>query len=688
MHTKLIPLLIGLLIAGVSMDVNQVLILTGTDPSARRSESYVELEDGTELVLQEGETVTVFDSTSGTMTQRSETGWTRTPVKSGTEVRLKPGQLAYLPLASSRTSSARKRIVLNYPPVSSVWHLPAGLSQLTALLREKGHEVLQRYGHIIGLEHVLREQDPGGTDQVLQTIRNSQSDITALYNVRMTLERISRSVPTADRFVVERNNVTYVPDGFEGTFAGLFRTVRNRDHSMWYHYFVDVELPLVQDFKPEIYGISVNDERQLVAGCVLASLVKEASPATLVVLGGNFFTRMGHAFPLPEFVQFFEFCDAVVYSEGYQPLCELAETGDPRHTPGIVWNDGGTVVVNPKPTTPTSFETLPTPHFDGGAMQLSPDVVHSLYTMSNCPMACGFCAISAGSDTYLKTPRFMSVKRVAGHMQALGNRFDIFDETFPVNRQFALGEELKRIGHAATWQCYLTVTEDLLDPDRCQRLYESGCRAVQLGLETLSRATLLREFKSWNHPDSYARILNNLRNAGIQTHAFIIVGIPGEQVSDSLRWLPFLDDHGDALLTIKSGRYRLTRGSPEERKGTHHSRIEVLPDTTPLHLNRNFAYRDPARSLRKDVEAARDLLDEACRRHWAYAVTSTIPWWTNRGRYSWQQLEAMATQLPQEAPSQHLERAVARFGSVVKVELGKDIKFPSFDDVSTFSRSL
>lgn len=46
-------------------------------------------------------------------------------------------------------------------------------------------------------------------------------------------------------------------------------------------------------------------------------------------------------------------------------------------------------------------------------------------------------------------------------------------------------------------------------------------------------------------------------------------------------------------------------------------------DELPLNLNRDqFTYTDPGQS-RKRVEAVRDLLEEACRRHWAYQVTST-----------------------------------------------------------------
>jgi hypothetical protein len=301
-------------------------------------------------------------------------------------------------------------------------------------------------------------------------------------------------------------------------------------------------------------------------------------------------------------------------------------------------------------------------------------------------MSCGFCAIAAGSDTYLGRPRSMSARRVAEHMAVSGaSRFDVCDELFPVNRQLALGDALRRIGHKATWQCYLTVTHDLTRPETCQWLYEAGCRAVQLGLETLSPDTLARENKRWNAPESYGIILDNLKAAGIQTHVFLMVGVPGEPLHWGLRWLPFLERHGDSVLTIKSSRYRLTRHSPEERSGTHDGRIERLPHLKPLRLNEDFRYRNLSN---KRVDAMRDLLEAMCRRHWAYGVTSTVPWWVNRGRYAWEDLRAMAPLLPPEEDIRHLDDVLTRVRSIVRDEQGRSSNFNDYEGAAAFARAM
>lgn len=658
--------------------------------------TYVRSSDGRPLArLRVGERLTVEGKEPVEIrTHFWGLGWHRHPVEPKPYVRVslkkwwavKPEGEALLMAAA--LAGHRRRAMLNYPPVSSVWHVPLGVSWLTAALRTQGHDVVQNYGHIEGLEYVLKQRDQSGgmIDRALKAVRDPQSQVHDWYFARTAFEAISRAVPTDDTFVVERNNVRFVSRHNDGTIERALAAIQERERHLWYEYFVNIEVPRALNFQPHVYGVSVADERQLIQGLILASLIKDALPETLVVLGGNFWARVTGAFRVPAFAGFFNHVDAIVYREGFKPFTELAETLDPSRASGTVWRRGEEVVVNPPTSEPIDFNVLPTTAFDGGVLQWSPDIVRPIYDMSNCPRACGFCAIAAGSDTFLSRLRSMSPRRIVEHMTTLGtHRFDIVDELFPVGRQLAVGRELKRVGYHAEWQCYLTATNDLLDEETCWKLYEAGCRSVQMGLETLSSETLQREKKTWNTPQNYGRILENLKRAGIQTHVFLLIGIPGEPLTENLRWLPFLEDYGDAILTIKCGRYRLARQSPEEQQGLHSEFIEVLPDTKPLHLNRDFRYRKVSNHR---IDAMRDILEQACRRHWAYGVTSTIPWWINRGRYSWEEMRQMARALPSEEEVSHLRDRITRARGIVRSELGREAPFRSFNELARFARTM
>lgn len=83
----------------------------------------------------------------------------------------------------------------------------------------------------------------------------------------------------------------------------------------------------------------------------------------------------------------------------------------------------------------------------------------------------------------------------------------------------------------------VAASDRLLKPGACQALADAGCGALQLGLVSLAPDTLRQEAKPWNHPRNYGRIPENLSNAGVQVHVFIIVGVPEEPINQSLRRL-------------------------------------------------------------------------------------------------------------------------------------------------------
>lgn len=590
----------------------------------------------------------------------------------------------------------RRRVMLQYPPAGTVWHVPGGVSQLTSILRKVGHEVRQRWGHIIGLEHLLLSQNKPDTLCALKAIRSLGSDVHDLYEARKIFEQTSESILTKDKFRFERNNVVYQSQYQDGSIAGALKAIADRENHLWYPYFNEVEIPVAREFNPHVYGISVGDERQLFPGLVLASMVKDAIPECKVIVGGNFFGRMPDPREYPDFIQLFNHLDGVVYAEGFQPLQEIANTLDVSQMTGTIWKNGKEVVKNVRTKNPTQFETLPSPALDGGAQQWAPEVIPTLYTQSHCTMACDFCAIPAQSDDFAAgrlndapkvKPRSISPKQIALNMQSLGvHKFDIVDELLHVKPQVELGEELRKIGYDATWQCYLTMTNNITR-EVAQSLYDAGCRSVQLGLETLCKETLFKIQKQWNTPDNYDRILQNFRDAGIHTHVFLMIGLPSEPLYEGLRWVGFLEKHGRNILTIKSGRWRPARYAPEVEKNLFAGQVELYPDTKPFQTNRSFRYRSATHSNTK-VDAMRDIVEQACRRHWAYSITSTIPWWINRSRYTWEQLEEMAKQLPSEPDIPHLNDRIAQMRYLVRTELKQEANFQTWDEFAAFAVTL
>lgn len=550
------------------------------------------------------------------------------------------------PSSSPERGLTVAHILLINPPAASVWHLPAGIAYLAGYLEACGHEVIQSYAHIKGVDCILRKADTE-MGRALRIVRDGAASISDRYWARMAMESVSRSIKTDDTFRIQRNNVVYDSPFYDGTVEGAIQAIREREKSVWYDYLSNHERKLVARVAPGICGISIGDQRQVVPGFILGSIIKDAFPSIKVVLGGNIWPRLAHAFSLPGFSTLMEMtCDAIVVSEGFVPLNAFASGAPREKISDLAWVDETKLVRVNCGSLAVDFNSLPSPVFgeSEGATQWAPDRVVPLYTASNCVKQCGYCDISGGSSTFMKQPRQMDVEHVVRDMVTSGaTRFDFTEELLNIDRQIDIGRALRQVGYPATWQCYTTITKDLLELGRCQELADAGCRAVQVGLESLDQMTLARERKGWNRPEQYGQILNNLRGVGIQVHAFIILGIPGESAQAQLQWPAFIKQYGSSLLTIKASRYQLTRLSPEGRflasggdprasaKFAHLAHIELKEEFKPLKLNSQFTYKLGSGMSMKKVDALRDVLEEACRRHWAYGITSTLPWWQTGG---------------------------------------------------------
>src|ERR1700722_7514846 len=156
-------------------------------------------------------------------------------------------------------------VVLSYPPASSVWHLPMGIGYLAGILQQDGHEVIQEYGYIKAVEHVLRHHGGPEIGHHLQAIRDPETSIPGRYDARMAFHASSQNLGTIETFVVERNNVRCDSKHFKGSIDELLWVLDNRTEHVFFDYFAHDEVPRAAALRPDIYGISVADERQLVS---------------------------------------------------------------------------------------------------------------------------------------------------------------------------------------------------------------------------------------------------------------------------------------------------------------------------------------------------------------------------------------------------------------------------------------
>lgn len=240
---------------------------------------------------------------------------------------------------------------------------------------------------------------------------------------------------------------------------------------------------------PAVLGISTHTETYM-SGLEIARLAKEVKPSLPIVMGGP------HASVMYEEVAAEAAIDFVVRGEGEYTMLELVRflvegTGSLEGIAGLVYTQDGRMRVNADRPFIEDPDELPFPERGLLPVDLYAYGGNVLASRGGCPFACAFCAVN---NIWKGRRRFRSPENVAREVALLlrtfgMNEINFADDTFTLDRQrtLALCEALKAVAvpHPWSWTCSTRV--DLVDEGLLRAMYEAGCSAVQLGVETGSQ---------------------------------------------------------------------------------------------------------------------------------------------------------------------------------------------------------
>lgn len=306
---------------------------------------------------------------------------------------------------------------------------------------------------------------------------------------------------------------------------------------------------LMQDFRPEMVGISVTTplipEAELIAGWAKAI----CGPQVIVVVGGP------HASALPD--RTLADCsaiDAVGVGESEETIVEVADNGLSRNTRGLVLRRDGGIVRTPARRPVKDLDTLGLPDYEPFDMAFHlkanrwlvrwlEEPGMNLRTSRGCPNRCSFCAGHAVSGSGV---RYHSVEYVMENLGEaagrLGARMISFeDETlaFDRDRVLELCEQMKRRGfdRRVSWQCCMRV--DQVDAEILKALKSAGCIQIEYGFESGSDEILRRIVKNAT-VEMNRRAVRMTHEVGIRIFANVMFGLPGERAEDFRATVKFL----------------------------------------------------------------------------------------------------------------------------------------------------
>jgi radical SAM superfamily enzyme YgiQ (UPF0313 family) len=138
-----------------------------------------------------------------------------------------------------------------------------------------------------------------------------------------------------------------------------------------------------------------------------------------------------------------------------------------------------------------------------------------------CPFNCEYCTIP---QMYQRRMRYRPVGEVAAEIRRMPGRALIFwDDNIGADRGYAK-ELFTAIAPFKRWWTSQCTADVAFDGEFMSLAAKSGCKALFLGLETISQASLNNANKRHNHADEYREILRRFHAHGIAVQAGVVFG--------------------------------------------------------------------------------------------------------------------------------------------------------------------
>ena len=306
------------------------------------------------------------------------------------------------------------------------------------------------------------------------------------------------------------------------------------------------------DPEAEIIGLSCMFSVEWMAVRDLATALRRAFPRAVIVLGGE------HATACAEYsLRDCPAADVCVIGEGEETVVELANAvaaGDGwLHIDGLVFRDGDTLRRTPRRARLRGLDDIPWPDWSAfplddyleNHLSFGADLGRSMPILASrgCPYQCTFCSSPQMWTTLwrARTPSLVLAEMAHHQRRYRVTNFDFYDLTAIVDRKWILAftEGMRTSGLDLTWQLPSGTRSEAIDAEVCRALYGSGCRIINYAPESGSLPEL-RRLKKKVHP---ARMLDSMRaahDAGLETKANFIFGLPDQSWGDVRRTFGFI----------------------------------------------------------------------------------------------------------------------------------------------------
>lgn len=545
----------------------------------------------------------------------------------------------------------KSKVMLLFPPewVPTAPYL--ALPSLTAVLREAGHTVIQRdinigmWDHFFSMEFLiwvkarlgmqlksLREKEKNGFLELLterdvdrkavveQAYERDVFDLAdraedakrivrgerfydaellegALNTFRETMSYISAAYfPASLVFYPMESNLGYRP----GVSQEVFACLEDEQVNVYRDLCTQLVLPDVAREKPNVIGISIGTQMQLLAGLTFAKMIKETFPQIHVVVGGNIITRLQE--DLVNHKRFFlEIFDSAILYEGEHALLWLIEALNGQRplasVPNLIYRDDSGLHRNPEVYTEKTT-ALPLPDFEGMPLDryFVPERIIPYLATRGCYWGrCTFCDHGQG---YFDQYRGMPAQLVVDQIKALRDKyrcthFLFSDESYPPALFKKVSQLLVDQNVGIKWTTLIRFEETLQEQATWDLAARAGCCTLYYGMESANER-VLNLMDKHAKKDVIQRNLQMAARAGIWNHVMAFYGFPGETLEEAMETRQFVLENQPVIHSLELFYFVAYRHTPMVRHPEKFGMTIHKQDEYDLPLDYYYTLNDPS----------------------------------------------------------------------------------------------
>ncbi|MFH1053057.1 MAG: radical SAM protein [Candidatus Woesearchaeota archaeon] len=355
--------------------------------------------------------------------------------------------------------------------------------------------------------------------------------------------------------VLRDNNFNVIV--LDATLEGYDHIEPEGDSLIWYGLpMQDIE-KRIKDINPDAVGISCPFSASFAAVRKICKIVKSKDKDIITITGGTHpsFLSEKCLIEVPEL-------DYIIIGEGdytiNELLMKLNKNKKITDIDGLAYRDDGKIWMKSKTQFIEDLDDLPLPARDLVPIEKyisinSPhgitskkDINMSVMTSRGCPFFCVFCS-SAGF--WGRKYRMRSVDDILDEIEMLVKRYgakeiQFLDDNLTLNKERALNLFQGMIDRKLdiVWNTPNGIAIWTLDEDMLKLMKRSGCYALTLAIESGDQYVLDRIIRKPLKIEQVKEVVRLTKKLDIQTHAFFLVGFPGETLEQVERTFKFARD--------------------------------------------------------------------------------------------------------------------------------------------------